>query len=178
VSIEALVAAAMVGLVKPDTEEGNQRLRAMAATFTAEATPVAFWSGDEGLLATTLMLVAIGFHESKFQEKTRCCLPRRGTYLGLFQLLPGPNTRPFTTAEVCASDAVQARLALRVLKGSRDRCKGCTPSHTIRAFASGDGGVQSKEAREIIDLWSQAAVRSGLRVYPYSRQAPCWLSAR
>lgn len=178
-NVEALVAAAMIALVKPDTEGGHQRLREIASAIAAEARPVAFWKGDEGVLATSLMLVSIGFHESKFQEKTRRCLPRRGTYLGLFQLFPGPNTRPHSPEEVCASDALQARLAFRVLQRARKRCPSCSPVYAFRAYASGDGGVQSKEAREITDLWLRAALFAGLKVFPYApRETPRLLARR
>lgn len=177
-SVEALVAAAMVSLVKPDTEGGRQRLATMAATFVEEARPVALWPGDDGLLATTLMLVAIGYHESTFHEKTRRCLPRPGAYLGLFQILPGPNTRPHTIAEVCASDALQARLALRVIKRARDRCPRCTPAFLVRAYASGDGGIKSKEARDITNLWTRSSAFVNLRVFPFSREAPQKIAQR
>ena len=177
-NVEALIAAAMIGLVRPDTEGGKERLRGIAGAIAGEAREGAFWGGEEGALATGLMLVAIGFHESKFQEKTRRCLPRRGAYLGLFQLQPGPNTRPFTAAEVCASDALQARLALGVLRRARERCKVCGAAYAVRAYASGDGARSSKEAREITELWSRIAQGAGLRVFPHARTSPQPLARR
>jgi len=173
-----VVAAAMVALVSPDTDEGRLRLGEIARNIVAEAQPVAFWPGDEGWLATSLMLVAIGYHESKFDEKVRRCLPRPGTYIGLYQVLPGPNTRPHTRAEVCASDALQARTALRVLRRARDRCPSCAPVFTLRAYVSGDGGRNTREAREITDLWHRTAARAGLQVFAYSREKPRALAAR
>lgn len=171
-SVEALLASALIALVKPDTDEGRERLRTIGDSIAAEARPVSIWPGDDGALATGLMLVAIGFHESKFAEKVRRCRPAPGKYLGLYQILPGPNTQPHTAAEVCASDVVQARLALAVLARSQRRCPRCTPSYALRAYASGDGGRDTREAREIIDIWYRAASSVGLQVYPHSRKAP------
>ena len=171
-SPEVAVATAMISLVQPDTPGGKKRLEDMAQAIVAESRPVAFWTGDSGLTATSLMLVAIGYHESKFDEKTRRCLPRPGKYLGLYQILPGANTKPHTVKEVCASDALQARLALRVLQRTLDRCPSCSPVHALRAYASGSAGVDSKEAREITNLWQRAALGVGLTVYPYSREQP------
>ena len=110
-SPEASVAAAMIALVQPDTEGGKKRLEGIAQTIVAESRPVAFWPGDSGVAATGLMLVAIGYHESKFDEKVRRCQPRPGKYIGLYQILPGRNTRPHAVKDVCASDALQARKA-------------------------------------------------------------------
>jgi hypothetical protein len=171
-SPEAAVAAAMIALVQPDTEGGKKRLETIATAIVDEARPVAFWGGDSGLTATGLMLVAIGFHESKFNEKTRRCLPRPGKYIGLYQILPGPNTRPHSVKDVCASDALQAKLALAVLARTLERCPSCSPVHAMRAYASGSVGVDSKEAREITNLWHRAALSVGLTVFPYSREQP------
>ncbi len=177
-NVDALIVAAMFSLSNPSSEGEKARLREIASSIASESREAPFWEGDKGALATGLMLVAIGFHESKFQEKTRRCLPRPGRYLGLYQLLPGPNTRPHTAAEVCASDGLQARLALRVLRRARDRCPSCSPVYALRAYASGDGGVKSKEAREITELWQKASRGVGLQVFPYARREPALLARR
>lgn len=168
----------MLSLANPSSEGEKARLQEIATSIASESREASLWDGDKGALATGLMLVAIGFHESRFQEKTRRCAPRPGRYLGLYQLLPGPNTRPHTVAEVCASDALQARLALRVLQRARGRCPSCSPVYALRAYASGDGGVKSKEAREITELWQKASQRVGLQVFPYARREPALLARR
>lgn len=170
-----LVMTTMLALTRSEGEEEKTRIQEIAAAIVDESRPVAFWGGEEGALATSLMLVAIGFHESKFQEKTRRCATPRRKYLGMFQILPGPNTRPYKPAEVCASDALQSHLALRILRRAREHCKVCAPAYAVRAYASGDGSVKSKEAQQILDLWSRSAEKIGLRVYPYARTSPHWI---
>jgi hypothetical protein len=148
------------------------RLGSFVPSMSAESAAAPLWEGDAGALATGLSLVAIGQHETRFGEGPRRCQPR-GPYVGAYQILPGPNLAPHAAREVCASDELQARLALRLLHRARAQCKTrCSAAFLFRAYASGNGGVDSPEARRISALWQRIARREGLEVNPHATAPP------
>jgi hypothetical protein len=148
------------------------RLGSFVAPVDAAASAAPLWEGEAWTLATGLSLVAIGQHETRFGEGPRRCRPR-GPYVGTYQILPGPNLAPHAAREVCESDDLQARLALRLLHRARAQCKTrCTADFLFRAYASGSGGVDSPEARQIASLWQRLARREGLEVNPHAVAPP------
>jgi hypothetical protein len=178
VDILPLVIDAMLSLSAPAPAEAERaRLASIAASIVDESTRSPLWAGDEGHLATSLALVAIGHHESRFRESVRRCRPR-GRYVGMFQILPGRNLEPHTTAAVCESDALQAALALKLLHGTQARCHSCPSAALFRAYVSGNSGADSPQARATISLWVRAAKREGLQVFPHATTSPRWLAAR
>lgn len=168
-----LLLDALLSLFPADLDAAERaRLEGFVAPLSAESAAAPLWEGEAGPLATGLSLIAIGQHETRFREGPRRCRPR-GDYVGTFQILPGPNLAPHKISEVCASDELQARLALRLLHRARAQCKTrCTAAFLFRAYASGSGGVDSPQAREITSLWQRIARREGLVVTPHSPSPP------
>ncbi len=126
--------------------------------------------------ATATLLWAIGAHESGLREEVRRCAIKgdHGRSIGLFQLQRGWTWAGNAQGDICASDALQVRLALRVLKTYRAMNRGAPPRFWVNGYASGDGGHATKASKEIRDLWERFSARAGLRVFPASRTAPAW----
>ncbi|HEU4405227.1 MAG TPA: hypothetical protein VFS43_08050 [Polyangiaceae bacterium] len=126
--------------------------------------------------ATATLLWAIGAHESGMREEVRRCAIKgdQGRSIGLFQLQRGWTWAGNAQGDICASDALQVRLALRVLKTYRSMSRGAPPRFWINGYASGDGGRPTRASKEIRDLWERFSTRVGLRVFPASGAAPVW----
>ena len=168
-----LLLDALLSLFPADLATAERdRLETFVTPVSTESSAAPLWEGEAGTLATGLSLLAIGQHETRFREGPRRCKPR-GPYVGTYQILPGPNLAAHPVKEVCESDDLQARLALRLLQRARAQCKTrCTAAFLFRAYASGSGGTDSAEAREIASLWQRIASREGLEVNAYAPTTP------
>jgi hypothetical protein len=128
-----------------------------AATTAAKAAPLA-----QGREATRDLLLAIAEHESSFRESIVRCHVRgdNGRAHGAYQL----HTEAFgdhSAGEVCASDALQARLALTVLRQYMKMFPHLGIVGAVRGYASGRPRQDTAAAREILALWK--ARRAGHR---------------
>jgi hypothetical protein len=126
------------------------RLEPVAHAIAEEAAVAPLWPGDDGVRRTALVLVAIAWHESGFREEVRTCAVRGdgGASLGTTQLHRGFAWFGHTAEEICGSDALQARLALRVLGVHRGRGV-ASEAGLLRAYASGDAGRDTRAGREL-----------------------------
>lgn len=155
-SLEALVLGAMLqknaaGEIRPTERE---RLEPVAASIVAETAVVDLFEGPQRAEATALLLVAIGRHESGFLEEVRRC--RRsgdnGRSIGLYQLMGPWAWAGQKRNDICADDALQARLALRVLGIYRSTC-GASTRTLLQAYASGTCRRPTTAARAIEDTF-------------------------
>ncbi|MCU0682411.1 MAG: hypothetical protein MUF34_09175 [Polyangiaceae bacterium] len=170
----------------PTTEEDMSRYRQIAEIVVRESALDPLWGEPVALdeespvpshvAATATLLWAIGFHESGMRESVRRCGVKgdHGRSVGLFQLQRGWTWGGHEQGDICASDALQVRLALRVLKTYKSMNRGAPPRFWINGYASGDGGHPTRASKELRDLWERFSARAGLRVYPASRLAPSW----
>jgi hypothetical protein len=138
---------------------------AHAIAEAAEVSPV--FSGDAGEAATAIMLTSIARHESDLFESTRRCR-RNGDFgrsIGLFQVKQGPfGWQGHAREDICASDQLQARLAVRILSAHRERCRACGHAFLLRAYATGDGGTESKASTDTIAIFERLTRKAGIVV--------------
>jgi hypothetical protein len=170
----------------PTTEEDMSRYRQIAELVVRESALDPLWGEPVALddetpvpahvAATATLLWAIGAHESGMREEVRRCAIKgdQGRSIGLFQLQRGWTWGGNSLADICASDAMQVRLALRVLKTYRAMNRGAPPRFWINGYASGDGGRSTRASKELRELWERFSSRAGLRVSPATRAAPAW----
>jgi hypothetical protein len=180
----SVLVAARQGM--PTTEEDVSRYRQLAEIVVRESALDPLWGEPVALdedtpvpahvAATATLLWAIGFHESGMREEVRRCAVTgdHGKSVGLFQLQRGWTWGGNEQKDICASDALQIRLALRVLKMYRSMNRSTPPRFWINGYASGDGGKPTLASKEIRDLWERFSARAGLHVFPASRTAPSW----
>lgn len=122
---------------------------ATGATEAARARPL-----PEGPRATRDLLLAIAEHESHFRDSiVRCAVKGdHGAAHGAYQLHP-EAFGDHTAGEVCASDALQARLALTVIHSYLKMFPHLGITGAVRGFASGRPRKDTAAAREILALW-------------------------
>ena len=180
----SVIVAARHGI--PTTEEDVSRYRQLAEIVVRESALDPLWGESVALdedapvpahvAATATMLWAIGFHESGMREEVRRCAVKgdHGRSIGLFQLQRGWTWAGNAQGDICASDVLQIRLALRVLKTYHAMSRSAPPRFWLNGYASGDGGKPTAASKEIRDLWERFSARVGLRVFPASRTAPAW----
>ena len=154
------VFALLLSTLAGDASEQAERVQpiAQAIADAAEAEPL--WQGETGVRDTAALLVAVGWHESGWREAVRRCAVRgdHGRSLGAYQL--GAWARePYASSEVCDSDALQARLALRVLHRHRARGVRGVPA-LMRAYAAGNAAVRSRAAEEMTWLFERTRRRA------------------
>lgn len=152
-SLDALVLAAMLRSDEAPAAE-RDRLTPVAARIAERAATAELFDGPAKAEATALLLVAIGRHESAFREEVRRC--RRtgdsGKTIGLFQLMGPWAWDGERRSDICASDDLQTRLALRVLGTYRGVC-GAGTRALLQAYASGTCRKPTRAARVIEDTF-------------------------
>lgn len=83
--------------------------------------------GPDGVKATALFLVAVGYIESKFIERLEVCKCKKhecdaGKSLGIFQIRP-MHRRDYSKSEFCNDRRLQMKIALKIIKQNQKRCK-------------------------------------------------------
>lgn len=182
----ALILAALLRLTHPPTIDDAARAADVLAPVALDAplwpVPSELAPDAAEVPATALLLAAIGYHESGFQEAVGSCRLRGpgpgGGSVTHYQLLGSGSLAGWTEAEVCASNEVAARAALRVVRLHAHRCPTCVPGQWIAGYASGDMGKGSKAAREIAGIWSALCRGAGLVCDPYATARPTWRITR
>lgn len=182
----ALILAALLRLTHPPTIYDAARAADVLAPVALDAplwpVPSELAPDAAEVPATALLLAAIGYHESGFQEAVGSCRLRGpgpgGGSVTHYQLLGSGSLAGWTEAEVCASNEVAARAALRVVRLHAHRCPTCVPGQWIAGYASGDMGKGSKAAREIAGIWSTLCRGAGLVCDPYATARPTWRITR
>lgn len=170
----------------PTTEEDMSRYRQIAELVVRESALDPLWGAPAALdddtpvpahvAATATLLWAIGVHESGMRESVRRCAVKgdHGRSIGLFQLQRGWTWAGNPQSDICSSDALQVRLALRVLKTYKTMNRGAPPRFWINGYASGDGGHATRASKELRDMWERFSARAGVRVFPASRATPVY----
>lgn len=179
----ALILAALLRLTHPPTIYDAARAADVLAPVALDAplwpVPSELAPDAAEVPATALLLAAIGYHESGFQEAVGSCRLRGpGGSVTHYQLLGSGSLAGWTESEVCASNEVAARAALRVVRLHAHRCPTCVPGQWIAGYASGDMGKGSKAAREIAGIWSTLCRGAGLVCDPYATARPTWRITR
>lgn len=155
----------------------TRREAAEAIVAAAEADPLFAKEGDgsAAVTATALVLAGIAQHESSFDPRVGRCERRGGGAISYFQLLGDFSMGGHSKKEICASPALAAKLALRVLHLHKRRCKGCGPSSWLAGYASGNPKRPSRTSREtekiVVALGKEAGVDLAMR----GAKAPVWL---
>jgi len=121
----------------------------VAALAAARASPLADGAGP-----TRDLLLAIAQHESHFRQSIVRCQVKgdHGRAHGAYQLWPA-SFGDHTAGEVCASDALQARLALVVIQKYLTMFPDLGVEGAVRGYASGRPRQDTTAAREILALW-------------------------
>jgi hypothetical protein len=123
-----------------------------AAEAAAKETPL-----PGGEAATKKLLLAIARHESGFRSDViRCRLKGDGGKAhGAYQIHP-EGFGSHTSAEVCGSDRLQARLAAKILAKYLTMFPSLGVVGAVRGYASGNPRRDTKAAREILALWRRS----------------------
>lgn len=179
----ALVLAALMSLTHPPALDDAARAADVLAPVALDAplwpVPSELAPDAAEVPATALLLAAIGYHESGYQPAVGSCRVRGpGGSVTHYQLLGSGSLAGWTEAEVCASNEVAARAALRVVRLHAHRCPRCIPAQWIAGYASGDMGKGSRAAREIAGIWSTLCRGAGLVCDPYATARPTWRITR
>lgn len=111
----------------------------------AEVAPI-----DGGATRTAIELVAIGWHESRFNARVERCIDQRGPSIGLFQLEGKFAIGPYTKQELCESTEKQAERALVVLRRYHTRA---TPTNMYSGYHNGE--LDTKSGREMAGILGQ-----------------------
>ncbi|HVY48662.1 MAG TPA: hypothetical protein VHB21_22395 [Minicystis sp.] len=176
-TLVALTLGLLTALAPPRGARDEARLATTADAISRAASSAPLWDGEAGRAATATLLVAIAFHESGLREDVQRCLVRgdRGRSLGLFQLMHDAAWSDADDARaICASDALQADLAVRALGRFRGICAACTPALWINGYASGELRRSTRASVEIAAIWFDLARRAGLDASPWRTKAPAW----
>jgi hypothetical protein len=120
---------------------------ALEIADAAEETPL--FDTEQGVEKMALILVSYAKHESDYLERVRTCevVGDGGRAIGLWQVHAmwwGGHSKQ----EVCSSSGLQARLAAKAIRYQVNRGVRSVPAIS-RAFASGDAGKDSHQAREL-----------------------------
>lgn len=179
----ALILAALLSLTRPPTVDDAQRAADVLAPVALDrplwAVPSELADDSPEVAGTAMLLAAIGYHESGYQHAVGSCRVRGpGGSVTHYQLLGSHALAGWTIDEVCASNEVAARAALRVVRLHAHRCPTCVPGQWIAGYASGDMGKGSKAAREIAGIWSALCRGAGLVCDPYATARPTWRITR
>ncbi len=120
-----------------------------AATAAAKAAPLSV-----GRRSTRDLLLAIADHESSFRPSVMRCTETGdgGKAHGAYQLHP-ETFWDHTADEVCASDVLQARLALTAIRAYLTMFPHLGVEGAVRGYASGHPRKDTAAAREILELW-------------------------
>lgn len=107
-----------------------------------------------GKIATEKLLLAIARHESGFRSDVARCRVKGdgGKAHGAYQIHP-EGFGSHTAAEVCGSDRLQARLAVKILARYVTMFPSLGIVGAVRGYASGNPRRDTKAAREILALW-------------------------
>lgn len=175
----ALVLSALAALPHPAGGTPASRQVAVEAIVAAATDkplfPIAEGSdGSAEVAATALILAAIGQHESAFNPRVGNCQIRGGGAISYFQLLGDFSLGGHSKSEICASPALAARLALRVVSLQKTRCKRCTPSEWLAGYASGTPSRPSRTSRETLKVLESLVKHAHLSVPTNSLRAPSW----
>lgn len=148
-TLTEIVLATMLALPGVHADDAP-RLRPVADAIAEEAHDAPLWSGAAGERRTALVLTAIAAHESGLRESVRHCDVRgdHGRSVGLFQLQRGFAWFGYDEDEICNSDALQAHLALRVLR-AHQATGVAGVGMLMRAYASGSAAKSSRAASEM-----------------------------
>lgn len=128
---------------------------AVSIAEAAERAPI--WDRPGGKEATALALAAIAKHESGVQRAVAVCKilgddGDRVPTVSMFQLKKGKAWWGYTQPELC--DINQVAAADAALKTLALHKRGAwSIDFLFRGYASGNGGVQSRAAREISSIW-------------------------
>jgi hypothetical protein len=133
------------------------RLAPLANAIATEAEASPLWPGETGALRTAMIAASVAVHESGLLDDVRSCKRRgdHGSSLGWFQLHSPFAWGGHSAEEICSDDALQTRLALRIMTIQRDRGVSA-PDAILRAYASGSAGRDSKAARELAATYRRA----------------------
>lgn len=174
-----LVLAALSALPRPPGGTAESRTEAVEAIVAAARDRPLFERGEGSdgsaeVAATALVLAAVAQHESSFDPRVGSCKVRGGGAISYFQLLGAWSLGGHTQAEVCASPALAAQLALRVLHLQKRRCKGCAISSWLAGYASGTPSRPSRASRETEKVLVALAGHASLRLPASPGAAPAW----
>ncbi len=177
--LAALVLAALAALPRPAGGTAESRKVAVDAIVAAAAERPLFERATDGdgsaeLAATALVLAAVAQHESAFDPRVGSCQIRGGGAISYFQLLGAYSLGGHSKAEVCASPALAAKLALRVLHLQKRRCKQCSISSWLAGYASGSPSRPSRTSRETEKVLVALARHASLRLPRSATAAPAW----
>ena len=147
-SLAETILAVSIALSGPTASA--ERLAPVAAAIANASEAAPLWEGDDGPKRTALLLLSIGWHESHLRPEVLSCKVRgdANSSLGAFQLHTRAAWGGYSQEQVCGDEALQARLALRLLRKQRDRGVGDERA-LLRAFAAGDAGKETKAGREL-----------------------------
>ena len=107
------------GRQQPDPEVWRVGNIAADICTVSEAAPM--WPHKSGAIRTALAIVAIGWHESRFNADVQMCKRGHKSSVGLFQL-EGPYAfGPYTREELCGSTLFQSERALAILRRYSNR---------------------------------------------------------
>jgi len=126
----------------------------------------ALFAGSNAIERTALMVVAVAFVESRFDEAVERCEVSKlghqdyGKSIGLMQLFSGPNWEGLDRDAICASSKTQFRLGLRTLLRSRGQCGKEAPEVWLGAYNSGSCMV-TQTASRAWGTYRTLATRSG-----------------
>jgi hypothetical protein len=177
--VVAAVLAALSALQPPPGGTVETRRVAVEAIVAAAsskplwATPADVDPAKE-VLATALVLAAVAQHESAFDPRVGDCRVRGGGAVTYFQLLGHWALDGHEQSEVCASPALAAELALRVLNLHRRRCTHCPPSAWLAGYASGRPERPSRASKDTVKLVEKLARAAHLEIPMHAERAPKW----
>ena|GEM_PF-2936993 len=179
----AFLLAALLALTHPptlaDATVAAESIEPVALDAPLWPVPSEVAPDSPEVAATGLLLAAIGFHESRFDERVRRCLtPGEGGAVSAYQLLGPSALNGWVKSEVCASDDIAVRAALGVVARHARRSARLTPAQWVAGYASGDPGKGSRAAREIVQIWAGMCQRAGLVLDPYNHVRPAWQTTR
>lgn len=124
-----LVASVLAALLTVHPGGTDETRRTAVEGIVAAATEAPLWPSADGddahseVLATALLLAAIGQHESSFDPRVGNCRVRGGGAISYYQLLGRFSYHGHEESEICGSPALAAKLALRLLHHHKARCK-------------------------------------------------------
>ena len=173
----ASVLAALLTLHPGGTEATR---RDAVEGIVAAATEAPLWPaapGDDAhaeVLATALVLAAIGQHESSFDPRVGDCHVRGGGAISYYQLLGRFSYHGHEESEICRSPALAAKLALRLLHLHKTRCKRCAPAAWLAAYASGDPAKPSRASKATARLVDRLAKTSHVVLNVQADRVPVW----
>jgi hypothetical protein len=150
-----------VALELPIADKDPERISAITTAIAdaAEADPL--FAGEHGAEKTALLLLSIAHHESGLRDNVRTCAVKGdgGRSISAYQLNGKWAWGGYAPEDICSSDALQAKLALRVLHRHVANGVRGVPL-LLRAYASGSAGKNTWQSRELERTFQHVVLRA------------------